>query len=102
SLLYALGMSGEEILNTFYKQVVYKRSKDGWRVPFDSNRLKGYKAINDLVDADTGKVVVEAGKKITVRQARQLQEKGLKALRMTDEELIGQYIAEALLNTKTG
>src|SRR3981189_352873 len=83
SLLYALGMSGEEILNTFYKQVVYKRSKDGWRVPFDSNRLKGYKAINDLVDADTGKVVVEAGKKITVRQARQLQEKGLKALRMT-------------------
>src|SRR3979409_896014 len=102
SLLYALGMSGEEILNTFYKQVVYKRSKDGWRVPFDSNRLKGYKAINDLVDADTGKVVVEAGKKITVRQARQLQEKGLKALRMTDEELIGQYIAEDLVNHKTG
>src|SRR3979411_1359689 len=102
SLLYALGMSGEEILNTFYKQVVYKRSKDGWRVPFDANRLKGYKAINDLVDADTGKVVVEAGKKITVRQARQLQEKGLKALRMTDEELIGQYIAEDLVNHKTG
>src|SRR3954468_9455263 len=102
SLLYALGMSGEEIVNTFYKQVVYKRSKDGWRVPFDANRLKGYKAINDLVDADTGKVVVEAGKKITVRQARQLQEKGLKALRMTDEELIGHYIAEDLVNHKTG
>src|SRR6267154_1120266 len=102
SLLYALGMDGEEILNTFYRQVHYKRSKDGWRVPFDANRLKGYKAINDLVDADTGKVVVEAGKKITVRQARQLQEKGLKALRMTDEELIGQYIAEDLVNHKTG
>src|ERR1700716_1422238 len=102
SLLYALGMSGEEILNTFYKQVVYKRSKDGWRVPFDANRLKGYKAINDLVDADTGKVVLEAGKKLPVRQARQLQEKGLKALRMTDEELIGQYIAEDLVNHKTG
>src|SRR4030088_711692 len=102
SLLYALGMSGEEILNTFYQQVLYKRSKDGGRVPFDANRLKGYKAINDLVDADSGKVVVEAGKKITVRQARQLQEKGLKALRMTDEELIGQYIAEDLVNHKTG
>ena len=66
----ALGLDGEEILKTFYKQVVYKRSKDGWRVPFDGNRMKGYKAVNDLVDADSGKVVVEAGKKITVRQAR--------------------------------
>jgi DNA-directed RNA polymerase subunit beta len=102
SLLYALGLDGEEILNTFYRQVHYKRAKDGWRVPFDANRLKGYKAINDLVDADTGKVAVEAGKKITVRQARQLAERGLKALRMTDDELIGHYIAEDLVNMKTG
>src|SRR6202011_418726 len=100
--MFALGMDGEEILNTFFKQIVYKRSKEGWRVPFDSNRMRGYKAVNDLVDADTGKVVVEAGKKITVRQARQLAEKGLKALRMTDEELIGHYIAEDLVNVKTG
>ena len=76
SLMFALGLDGEEILNTFFKQVVYKRSKDGWRVPFDSNRMSGYKAVNDLVDADTGKVVVEAGKKITVRQARLLGREG--------------------------
>ncbi len=102
SLLYALGLDGEDILETFYKHITYKRAKDGWRVPFDANRLKGYKAINDLVDADTGKVVVEAGKKLTVRQARQLAEKGLKALRMTDEELIGHYVAEDLVNPKSG
>ncbi|MFZ5693890.1 MAG: DNA-directed RNA polymerase subunit beta [Pseudomonadota bacterium] len=102
SLLYALGMDGEEILKTFYNIVTYKRAKEGWRVPFDANRMKGYKAVNDLVDADTGKVVVEAGRKITVRQARQLAEKGLKALRMTDEELLGNYIAEDLVNMKTG
>src|SRR5208282_1213385 len=102
SLLYALGMSGEEILNTFYKQLHYKRAKDGWRVPFDANRLRGYKAIKNLVDADTGKIVLEEGKKLTVRSARQLAEKGLKALRMTDPELIGRYLAEDLVNTKTG
>jgi DNA-directed RNA polymerase subunit beta len=102
SLLFALGLDGEEILRTFYKHVTYKRAKEGWRVPFDANRLKGYKAVNDLVDADTGRVVVEAGKKITVRQARQLSEKGLKHLRMTDEELIGHYVAEDLVNAKTG
>ena len=102
SLLYALGLDGEEILRTFYKHVTYKRQKEGWRVPFDANRLKGYKAINNLVDADTGRTVVEAGHKLTVRQARQLAEKGLKALRMTDEELIGHYVAEDLVNPKTG
>jgi DNA-directed RNA polymerase subunit beta len=102
SLLYALGMDGEEILSTFYKKITYKRQKDGWRVPFDANRFRGYKAVNDLVDADSGKVVLEAGQKLTVRQARQLAEKGLKALRLSDEELIGHYIAEDLVNPKTG
>jgi antitoxin component of RelBE/YafQ-DinJ toxin-antitoxin module len=102
SLLYALGMDAEEILNTFFRKVVYKRQKDGWRVPFDANRFRGYKAINDLVDADSGKVVLEAGKKLTVRSARQLAEKGLKALRMTDQELVGHYIGEDLVNPKTG
>src|SRR5579884_3084458 len=102
SLLFALGLDGEDILRTFYRHITYKRTKDGWRVPFDANRMRGYKAVNDLVDADTGKVVLEAGKKLTVRQARQLAEKGLKALRMTDEELIGHYVAEDLVNMKTG
>src|SRR4030081_3398308 len=102
SLLYALAMDPEEILNTFYRKVAYKRQKEGWRVPFDANRFRGYKAINDLVDADSGKVVLEAGKKLTVRSARQLAEKGLKALRMTDQELVGHYIGEDLVNAKTG
>src|SRR5256885_1691816 len=102
SLFYALGIDAETILNTFYKKVPYKRQKDGWRVPFDANRFRGYKAVNDLIDADSGRVVVEAGKKITVRQARQLAEKGLKAMRVTDQELIGHYLAEDLVNPKTG
>jgi DNA-directed RNA polymerase subunit beta len=102
SLMYALGLDGEEILSTFYKKINYKRTKDGWRVPFDAARFRGYTTISDLIDADTGKVVLEAGKKLTVRTARQLQEKGLKALRMSDEELVGNFLAEDLVNPKTG
>ena len=37
-----------------------------------------------------------------MRSARQLQEKGLKALRLSDEELVGNYLAEDLVNPKTG
>src|ERR671928_424936 len=102
SLLLALGLDGEEILNTFYSRNVFTRDKQGWRRPFDPQRLRGFKAEADLIDADSGEVILEAGKKLTVRQARQLAEKGLKALRVTDEELIGHYIAEDIVNTKTG
>jgi DNA-directed RNA polymerase subunit beta len=102
SLLYALGLDGEEILNTFFNRIIYKRSKNGWRVPFDAERMKGFKATVDLVNADSGEVVLEAGKKLTARTARQLAEKGLKALRAGDEDLVGQYIAEDLVNANTG
>src|SRR6202162_1764580 len=102
SLLAALGMTGEEILNTFYTKVPYKRLKDGWRVPYDPRRMRGMKATTDLRDADSGEVVVEAGKKLTVRQARMLAEKGLKALKVSDEALSGHYLAEDVVNTKTG
>src|SRR5512139_1028168 len=102
SLMFALGLDGETILSTFYKKISYKRAKEGWRVPFDATRFRGYSTTSDLIDADTGKVVLEAGKKLTVRAARQLQEKGLKALRMSDAELAGNYLAEDLVNPKTG
>ena len=102
SVLYALGMDGEEILSTFYKTVPLTRDKDGWRQPFDPERLKGMKAVVDMLDAETGEVVLEAGKKLTVRTARQLAERGLKFLRVQDEDLYGQYIAADLYDPATG
>ncbi|MDO9442004.1 MAG: DNA-directed RNA polymerase subunit beta, partial [Beijerinckiaceae bacterium] len=102
SLLFALGMDGEEILTTFYKQLAYTRVKDGWRVPYDAERLKGMKASVDMVDADTNEVVIEAGKKLTPRAARLLTDKGVKALKAQDEDLYGQYIAQDLFDPSTG
>jgi DNA-directed RNA polymerase subunit beta len=102
SLFYALGMDGEEILSTFYRSVIYTRAKDFWRVPYEAERFKGLKATVDYVDADTGEVVIEAGRKMTVRAARQLAEKGLKFLRATNEDLAGQYVAEDIVNLQTG
>ncbi|HKH82032.1 MAG TPA: DNA-directed RNA polymerase subunit beta [Methylovirgula sp.] len=102
SLLYALGMDGEEILTTFYKTVTYVREGDSWRLPFDPERMKGMKARLDIVDADTGEVVLEAGKKLTVRAAKQLVEKGVKFIKAQSVDLHGQYIAVDLYNPATG
>ncbi len=102
TLLYALGLDGEEILNTFYGRTEFERTKDGWRVPFDPELMKGTKAIVDIVDADSGEVVLGAGKKLTARAARLLVEKGVKALRASDEDLYGRYVSEDLVNENTG
>ncbi|MDB5626999.1 MAG: DNA-directed polymerase, beta subunit, partial [Tardiphaga sp.] len=106
SLLFALGMDGEEILNFFYKKIAYTRVEKGgeayWRVPYDVERMKGVKASVDMIDADTGEVAIESGKKLTVRSARQLAERGVKALKAQDEDLFGQYLAEDLYNPETG
>eukprot|EP01037_Dinobryon_pediforme_P048588 gene48588-biopygen11397 len=106
SLLFALGMDGEEILSTFYKTVTYSRetvgAEGGWRMPYDPERMKGVKPSVDLIDADTGEVAIEAGKKLTIRAARLLAERGIKALRVADDDLYGQYIAQDLYNPQTG
>ncbi len=102
SLLMALGMDPEEILATFYNKITYTKDGDHWRVPFSAERFRGMKVISDLVDADSGEVVVEAGRKIMARQAKQLVEKGLKALRVTEEELFGNYLAEDVVDYSTG
>tara|TARA_R110000824_G_scaffold155928_1_gene328752 strand:+ start:3719 stop:7807 length:4089 start_codon:yes stop_codon:yes gene_type:complete len=102
TLMYALGLDSEQILNTFYGKVSYTKSKDGWRVPFDAERYRGVKPERDLIDAKTGNVVVEAGKKMTPRLARKLAEEGLKELLVQDIDLIGRYLAEEIVNMQTG
>ncbi|MGI9386297.1 MAG: DNA-directed RNA polymerase subunit beta, partial [Methyloligellaceae bacterium] len=102
TLLYSLGLDDEQILALFYDTITYKAAKDGWKVPFDPDRMRGKKPINDLVDAKTGDVAVEAGRKITARHIKKLTESKLKELLVKDEDLYGHYLAEDVVNLKTG
>src|SRR5437868_15356257 len=47
SLLYALGLDGEQILDTFYDKITYTRSDEGWRFPYDATRMRGFKGNTD-------------------------------------------------------
>src|SRR5690606_18293181 len=102
TLLQALDMTHEDILNYFYDRVDYKLEKKGWRTPFNVERVRGSRLIRDLIDADTEKVVAEAGTKITQRLAKKLVEEGLKDMLVGHLDLVGRYIAEDLINEKTG
>jgi len=98
----AVGMSKEDVLGYFYDQVVYTRIKKGWKTAFDAQRLRGAKLTKDLINAKTGKVVAEAGEKMTPRALKKLDETKLTEILVSSEELIGSYAAEDLFSESTG
>src|ERR671921_549801 len=102
ALLHALGMTSEEILNTFYSRVIYTRGKNGWQIPYSAEAWRGQKPSHDVVDADTGEVVFKAGEKITPRRANQAAKDGVKNLIIPTEEIFGRFSAYDLINEKTG
>ena len=102
TLLRALGLPTEEILGTFYDTVSYKNTKKGWTTKYNPEVWKGLKLTHDLVDAKTGKVVAENGKKMNARIVKKLAEDGLKEIQVDHEQLIGKYFAADLINEATG
>src|SRR6195952_1426901 len=103
TLLYALGLTQEEILQYFYSTISFKHNKDGsWTTALDPAWMRNAKSTNDWKNAKTGDVVLEAGSKITVRSLRKLAEDGVKNIAFSVDELIGRFSALDMVNPETG
>ena len=100
TVLYSLGYDSQEILSLFYKVEIYNRNKNEWKKPFIPENLKGSKAIFDIKDAKSNKTIIESGKKITQRVLN--QNENVKELLISNDEVIGKFIAEDIVNYKTG
>ena len=96
------GMTKEQIFSLFYDSQVYTNTAKGWKTTFNPETYRGAKLMYDLVDAKTGKVLLEAGQKITARKSKKLSEEGLKEQLLTAEEMNGSYIAEDIMDPSTG
>jgi DNA-directed RNA polymerase subunit beta len=104
TVLYALGMSKEDILEQYYNSIAYKydKKKDGWTLPFNAEDYRGAKLTSDLIDAKTGEVAAPSGRKLTKRGAKKLADEGLKTILITNENLAERFAAEDIVNVKTG
>src|ERR687891_48620 len=102
TLLLGLGLSQEEILDYFYDSVTFERAGLGWKQQFRQERLRGQKLTADLVDAESGDVLAEAGTKLTPRLIRKLEEQGVEKLYVSTEELVGRYVAADVIDEKSG
>ena len=96
------GMDKEEILSYFYDVDTLVADKKNWKVKFIPERMKGVKFDFDLVNAKTGDVVVEAGKKIAPRMAQKLADEGLEYYELPAAKLQGKFLASEVVAAKTG
>ena len=62
TLLYALGLTQEDILDYFYGKIAFKHTKDGgWTTPLDPDWMRNAKTSSDWKNAKTGEVLAETG-----------------------------------------
>ena len=104
TLLYALGFDQEGIMDAYYETVDYAFKKDGgWVTKFFPERVRGTRPLFDLVDSKTGKVIAEAGKKITPRAVKKLIDEGsVSNLLVPFDQILGKFVAKDIINEETG
>jgi DNA-directed RNA polymerase subunit beta len=104
TMLFALGLDQEDICDAYYDTISYVKIDDkSWSVPFAPERMRGVKPIFDIIDADTGEIIAEAGKKITPRLVKKMLDEGeIKNTVMPFAEIIGRYSAKDIINEETG
>ena len=99
-LLRALGYTNEQMLDIFYEINQFHIQKDGVELELVAERLRGETLNFDL--EVNGKVIVEAGKRITARHVKQLEQSGKKELKVPDEYLMGRILAHDVVDKKSG
>ncbi|MBT7448711.1 MAG: DNA-directed RNA polymerase subunit beta, partial [Tateyamaria sp.] len=104
TLLYSLGLDQEAIMDAYYNTVTYTlKKKKGWVTPFFPDRVRGTRPTYDLVDAKTGKIIAEAGKKVTPRAVKKLIDEGkVNDLLVPFEHIVGKFVSKDIINEDNG
>ena len=96
TILFALGYTKEKIIDTFYttSKYVLDDTKKMWITDFNpENYKRPIKLSHDLIDSKNNKKVLSTGEKLNFVIAKKLQEKGLKSILTSNDQIIGKYIA---------
>ena len=100
-VLRAFEYSSEQILDMFFDKNVFHVKKNGFSVDLQAERLRGEVASFDIKDRQ-GNIIVEAGRRITARHVRLLQDSGLKRLDIPRDYLLDRITAKDIVDESTG
>jgi DNA-directed RNA polymerase subunit beta len=99
-LLRALAFTNEQMLKTFYEINTFNLMPEGVELELVAERLRGETLNFDL--SVGGKVIVEAGKRITARHVKQLEKENIRTLEVPDEYLVGRILAHDVIDQNSG
>ena len=105
-LLKALDFSTEELLNFFYKSEEIQLQCDEsvllMHKVVDTELLSTQKALSDIVDPQSGEVIVKANRKFTKAAIRKMAEHGIRHVPTTQDEIIGRFASHDIVDPATG
>jgi DNA-directed RNA polymerase subunit beta len=99
-MLRSLGYTDQEILDLFFEKNRFTISPKGIKLELVPERLRGETANFDIVAGR--KVIVEKGRRITIRHVRQLEEANVKQLDVEPDYLEGRVLAHDVVDEGTG
>ena len=94
SLLLALGYTKSDMVNEFYEseKFTFDANSQKWKTKFNPENYKAKNFSEEVIDANTGKVVIKLGDKINFLNAKKLFNEGLKDIFVSKESLYGKYL----------
>ncbi len=101
-LLKALGYSAEEQLNFFYDTEIVRFLDDGVTREVNPELLLGHRVKDDIVEPDTGKVLVKKDRKISRSAVKKMAELNMRTIPARVDEFYGRYVAHDVVNPATG
>ena len=93
TLLLALGFTKTDIVNEFYdsEQFTYDTKTQKWKTKFNPENYKAKNFSEEVIDAKSGKVVINLGDKINYLNAKKLFNDGLKDILVSKESLLENF-----------
>jgi DNA-directed RNA polymerase subunit beta len=99
-LLRALGYDTEQILAMFFETDTFSLSKRTLKVDLVPERLRGDTVTFDIKVGN--EVIVEAGRRVTSRHIRQLEQAGISKLDVPRDYIHGEVLAHNVIDKETG
>jgi len=99
-LLRALGYNNEQMLEMFFDTNTFTLGKESIELALVAERLRGETASFEI--KAKGKIIIEAGRRITARHIRAIEKAGLTSLQVPEDYLLEKIMAHDVIDTETG
>ncbi len=101
-LLKALGYSTQDILREFYMWDTYVLEGKLFYRMVNPQTMVGQRATMDVVNPETGDVMVKKNRKFSRTMMRRFEEAGITRVPVPEEDIIGKVLAQDLVEPETG